>query len=106
MARHHAVADADILAQTWRGALERDAVVITVSHHAFHHHVMASVDVEGVVVVIVAVENLDTIDAQPVASQVVLHPTAGVAQRDIFHHNVTALDEAQQMWTCDSLIVP
>ena len=74
MAAHHTVGHADVLARPWRRALERDAIVVAVGHHAGHHHVVTTVKVEGIVVVVVAVEHLDVGNPHPVARQVMLHP--------------------------------
>ena len=67
---------------------------------------MASVQVEGVVVKVVAIEDLYTIDMQTVAGQIVLHPTAAVTECDVLDGDILALNKAQQMGSRDSLIVP
>ena len=67
---------------------------------------MTTIQIERIIVVVVAVVHLDASDLQSVAGQIVLHPTAGVAQGDVAHGYVLTLDEAQQMWTSDAFIVP
>ena len=106
VARHHAVGYADVLAEPWRGALQGDAIVVAVGHHAPDDDVVASVQVECVVVVVVAVDHLDVLDVQAVAGQVVLHPSAAVAQCYAAHTHVATADEAQQVGARDALVVP
>ena len=67
---------------------------------------MATIQVEGVVVVVIAVEHLDTLYLQTVASQIMLHPATAVLQGDIPHGDVLALDKSQQMRPGDTLIIP
>ena len=93
MARHHAVGNADVLAKARRRALQRDGIVVAVGPQVADQHVVAAVEVEGVVVVVVAVFHLDAVDAQAVAGQVMLHPATAVSQRNILYHNVLAIDK-------------
>ena len=67
---------------------------------------MTTVEVEGIVVVVISVENLDSIDVQPVAGQIVLHPAATVAEGDIPDGDVAALNETYQVRTGDAFVVP
>ena len=67
---------------------------------------MTAVEVEGVVVVVVTVENLDSIDMQTVTGQVVLHPAAAVAEGNAADGDVAALDESQQVGAGDAFVVP
>ena len=67
---------------------------------------MAAVQVQRVVVAVVAVGNLDATDAQAVAGQIVLHPATAVLECDVLDGDVATLDEAQQMGTGDALVVP
>ena len=67
---------------------------------------MTAIEVEGIVVVVISVENLDSIDVQPVAGQIVLHPAAAVAEGDIPYGDVAALDETYQVWTGNAFVVP
>ena len=106
MTRHDAVGYAHILAEPGRSRLQRDAVVVGVGNDTRHHHLMTAVQIEGVVVVVVAVQHLDAVNPQPVAGQVVLHPATAVLQRNAAHRNVLTLDEAQQVGTGDALVIP
>ena len=106
MARHDAVGYTHILAKPGRSRLQRDAVVVGVGYNTRHHHLMTAIQIEGVVVVVVTVQHLDTVNPQPVAGQVVLHPAAAVLQRDAAHRDILALNEAQQMGTGDALVIP
>ena len=106
VAAHHAVADADVLAQSRRSALQGDAVVVAIGQHALHNDLMTAVQVERIVVVVVAVEHLDVLYFQSVAGQVVLHPAARVAQRHVADGDVLALDEANKVGPRDALVVP
>ena len=83
MARYHAVGNANILAEAWRGALQCDGIIVGIGKHIAYHHFMASVEVEGIVVVVVAVEHLYAVNLHTVASQIVLHPATGVLQCDV-----------------------
>ena len=102
MARHHTIGDTHILTQTGRSGLQCNAIIITIGHDPFHNHIVAAIDIKGIIIIVIAVKNLDSIDAQAVAGQIVLHPTATVLQRDILHGDVLALDEPQQVGTGDA----
>ena len=67
---------------------------------------MASVQIQCIIIVIVAVENLDAFNPHPVASQIVLHPASGVPQRNVLDDDILTLDETQQMRTGHPLVVP
>ena len=67
---------------------------------------MATIDIEGVIIIVVTIKNLDSIDIQTVAGQIVLHPAATVPECYILHRNVLALDEPKQVRTRDAFIVP
>ena len=76
MAAHHAVCDSDVLAEPWRGALQRNAVVVGVADHVAHRHLMAAVQVERIIIVVVAVDDRDAVNLHAVAGQPVLHPAS------------------------------
>ena len=67
VARHHTVADSDVFAQSWRRAFQRDAVVVAVGYHPLHDDLVTTVQVQRVVVVVVAVLHLDAYYLQAVA---------------------------------------
>ena len=106
MARYHAVADADILAKARRGRFQGDAVVVAIRHDASHNHLVTAVNIQSVVVIIVAIEHLDAVDSHAVAGQIVLHPAAGVPQCDVLDGDILALNETYQVRTGDALVVP
>ena len=103
---HHAVGDTDVLAQLRRCGFQRDAVVIGVGHDIRHNHIMTAVQVERIVVVVVAVIHLDAADMQTVTGQIVLHPAAAVAQGDVSHGDILALYKSDKVRPRDALIVP
>ena len=74
MTRHHAVADTDILTQTGRRTLQRDTIVVGVGYHALNDNIMTAVKVERIIIVVVAIENLDAFYLQAVTGQIMLHP--------------------------------
>ena len=106
MTRYHTIADTHVFAKTGRGALQRNTIVIAISYHAAYNHLMAAVDIQRIVIIVITIKNLDSIDIQAVASQVVLHPATRIAQGNTTHQDVLTLDKANQMRTGDSLIVP
>jgi len=106
MAGQHAVADADILAETWRGALQRDAIVVAIGHDAPDDDLMTAVDIQRVVIVVVAIKHLDAVYFHAVTGQVVLHPATRVLQGDILDDDILTLDEADKVRTSDALVVP
>ena len=106
MRRDGAVANGDVLAQTGRGRLEGDGVVVRVGYHVTHHYVVTSVEVKGVVVVVVAVVDGDALYLEAVACQIVLHPASRVAQGDAADGDVAALYEPEKVRTGDGLVVP
>ena len=67
---------------------------------------MTAIDIEGVIIIVITIKNLDSIDIQAVAGQIVLHPAATVPESNILHRNVLALDESKQVRTRDAFIVP
>ena len=67
---------------------------------------MTTIKVERVIIVVISIENLDSIDKNTVAGQIVLHPAARVFQRNALDSNVFALNETQQMGTGDAFIIP
>ena len=93
MAADHAVRDADILAEPGRRRLQRDAVIIGVGYHVCHNDIMTTVQVEGIVVVVVAVQHPDAVDAHAVTGQVVLHPASAVLQGNAADGDVLTPDE-------------
>ena len=106
MAGQHAVTDADILAETWRGALQRDAIIVAIGYDALDDDLMTAVDIQGIVIVVVAIEHLDAVYSHAVTSQVVLHPATRVLQGDVLDDDILTLDEADKVRTSDALIVP
>ena len=66
---------------------------------------MTSVKVERVVVEVVAVIDLYSVDANAIASEVVLHPARCVAKRYILNYDILALHKAEEMWASDALIM-
>ena len=67
---------------------------------------MTAVQVEGIVVVVVSVKNLDSIDEKPVAGEIVLHPAAAVPKCDIPDDDILTTDDSQQVRTGDTLVIP
>ena len=106
MAGQHAVADADVFAETWRGALQRDTIVVAVGNDTPDNDFMTTVDIQRVVVIVVAIEHLDAVYAHTVASQIVLHPATRVLEGDVLDGDILTLNEADEVRTGDSLIVP
>ena len=104
MAGHLAIRNLDVLAESGRGGLQRDTIVVGIGNHIGDRDCVTTVQVECIVVVIVAVEDLDAIDDKAVASQIVLHPATTVLQRDILDGDVLALDETKQMGTRNAFI--
>ena len=103
---HHTVSNDNVLAESGRRGLQRDAVVVRVGYHTTHNDVVTAIQVQRIIIIIVTVHDLDTVDSYTVAGQIVLHPTAAVTQRNVLDHDVTTLYESQQVWTCDALVVP
>ena len=106
MAGHLAIRNLDVLAESGRGGLQRDTIVVGIGNHIGDRDFVTTVQVECIVVIIVAVEDLDAIDDKTVASQIVLHPATTVLQRNVLDGNVLALDETKQMRAGDAFIVP
>ena len=106
MTRYHTIADTHVFAKTGRGALQCNTIVVAISYHTTHNHLMAAVDIQRIVIIVITIKNFDSIDIQAVASQVVLHPAARITQGDTTHQDVLTLDKANQMRTGDTLIVP
>ena len=106
MAGHLAIRNLDVLAESGRGGLQRDTIVVGIGNHIGDRDFVTTVQVECIVVVIVAVEDLDTINDKTIASQIVLHPATTVLQRNVLDGNVLALDETKQMRAGDAFIVP
>ena len=90
-----AVADTDVFAETWRGGFKGNAVIVGICHHSGDGYLVASVQIKGIVVIVVAVEYFDTVDSEAVASQIVLHPTTAVLQGNVLDGNIVTLDEAE-----------
>ena len=89
-----------------RRGLQRDGIVVGIGYHAPYDDFVTAVDVEGIVIVVIAVEHLDSLNLQTVAGQIMLHPTAAVPKGDVPDGDILALDEAEQVGTGDALIVP
>ena len=106
MTGQHAVADADILAEAGRSALERDAIIVGVGQQATHHHIVTAINIERVVVVVIAIVHLDILYPHAVASQIVLHPATGVPESDAPDGDILALDKTDEMGTGDAFVVP
>ena len=106
MTGNHAVTDADILAEAWRGTLQRDTIIIAIGYDALDDDLMTTIDIQCIVIVIVAIEHLDAVYSHSVAGQVVLHPTTRVLQGDILDDDILTLNEADKMRTSDALVVP
>ena len=106
MAGYHTVRDADILAEAGRGGFQGDAVVVAIGYDAPDDDVVTAIDVERVIIVVVAIEHLDAVDTHTVAGQIMLHPAARVPERDIFDGDVLTLDEADEVGAGDALVVP
>ena len=68
------VADGHVLAFPWRCALEGYGVVVAVGEDSLYDDVMASVNVYGVVVIVVAVYDVEVREPHTVACEIVLHP--------------------------------
>ena len=81
MAGHLAIRNLDVLAESGRGGLQRDTIVVGIGNHMGDRDFVTTVQVECIVVIIVAVEDLDAIDDKTVASQIVLHPTTSMTRR-------------------------
>ena len=103
--RDYAVRYGDILAQARRCALECDAVIVRVGDEVRYHHVVTSIEIERIVVKVVTVIDLHAVDAQTVASEVVLHPTRRVAESYILDYDIAALHKTEEMRAGDALIV-
>lgn len=67
---------------------------------------MTTVEVEGIVVVVIAVEHGDTVDFHAVAGEIVLHPATGIFQRHAADPHIRAADEAEEMRTGYPFVVP
>ena len=106
MARYHTIADTHVFTKTGRGALQRNTIVVTISYHTTHNHLMTAINIQCIVIIVITIKNLDSIDIQAVASQVMLHPAARITQGDTTHQNILTLDKANQMRTGDAFIVP
>ena len=106
MTRYHTVADTDILAETWRGRFQGDAVIVAIGQDTLDNDLMTAIDIQCIVVVVVAIEHLDVLYPHTVASQIMLHPTTRVLEGDILDCDILALDKTNQVWTGKALIVP
>ena len=67
---------------------------------------MASVNIESVIIIVIAILYLDTLYPDAVAGEIVLHPASTVLQSHIFYGDITALYKPEQMRAGDSFVIP
>ena len=67
---------------------------------------MTAIDIQRVVIVVVAIKHLDAVYPHTVTGQVVLHPATRVLQGDVLDDDILTLDEADKVRTGDALVVP
>ena len=67
---------------------------------------MTAIKIERIIIVVITIKDLDSIDKNTVAGQIVLHPAARIFQRNALHRNVLTLNETQQMRTRNAFIIP
>lgn len=60
---------------------------------------MTAINIERVVVVVIAIVHLDILYPHAVASQIVLHPATGVPESDATDGDILALDKTDEMGT-------
>ena len=106
MTRHNTVSYHNVLAESRRCGFQCDTVVVRISRYSTYDDIVTAVQIKCIVVVVVSIHDMDAINAYTVTSQIVLHPTSTILECNIFDSDVTALYETQQMWTCDTLVVP
>ena len=106
MARYHAIGNKDVFAEPGRGAFQCDAIIIRIHQQPLDENPATTVNIEAVVVVVIAVIYLEVLNPHMETGQIMLHPATRVLQGDILHGNLLALDETDEMRSCDALVVP
>ena len=106
MAAHHAIWNADILTEPGWRTLQRDTIIVRIAYHITHHHFMTPVQIECIVIIVVAIDDSNSINHHTITRQPMLHPASWIPKRNAFQLHITTLYKAQQMGSCDAFIVP
>ena len=78
MTRHDTVGNHNVLAESRRCGFQRDTIVVRVSRHATYNDVVTTVQIECVVVIVVAIYDTNAVNPDAVTSQIVLHPASAI----------------------------
>jgi len=97
MTAYDAISDRNVLTGMFRSAFKCQRIIICITITISNNYILATIDIDHVIVLIGMVIYLNTGNGQVFAGQVMLHPHGRVPHINIFHLNIGTCDHTDDM---------